>query len=200
MRQTLIVLALSTTAALAQASATQSRTFGCPVGFTAQLSDVATTLWAASQEDARNPQTASEPHMPNSGVRVELMARSAVAIKQAEVVVEFLPPGLRYVPAGSGTMYSLKGSPEQVAKKTFELGGGAPLLRLASDLLIGPSASVKVVHLLRLDFADGTRWHPMAGGSYPPVQHRTEPLPAGYFSVAQCEVTECRTSASSAMV
>jgi hypothetical protein len=46
-------------------------------------------------------------------------------------------------------------------KKIFHLAAsGDASFDLAGDLLVGPAASITRVHLLRIDYTDGTSWQP----------------------------------------
>jgi hypothetical protein len=124
----------------------------CPVGMFAQQRASSQTVWTVSLEDANPLQHVDQLRPGDVGVHVELNARNKSPIGNVELEVYFVAPGNRVLPVADAT------SPADL-KKTFHLsvGSGAGL-KLAGDLLVGPAAGITRVHLLSIDYADGTSW------------------------------------------
>jgi hypothetical protein len=124
----------------------------CPVGFSAKPRASAQALWTISLEDAVRPQSPASMRSINTGIHVELRARGTASIREVELTVDYVAPGTHALPVGDS------GAPATL-KKTFNLAAeGGASLQLAGDLLVGPSAGIKRVHLVSLTYADGSTW------------------------------------------
>jgi hypothetical protein len=125
----------------------------CPVGMFAQRRDSGQTLWITSFEDEHQPQKIDPLKPGNTGVHVFLSSHGKATISQVEIAVYYVSPGARTLPvAADGTPADLH--------KTFNLSAeNGAALKLAGDLLLGPVAGITRVHLVSIDYADGTSWH-----------------------------------------
>lgn len=140
----------------------------CPVGMAAQQASLGQTMWTISLEDTRQPRNEAAVRASNSGVHVELTAANGKPIHQVELAVYFLAPGTRLLlvapPSGQPDGQSASHGASDL-QKTFHLAAsGNASFDLAGDLLIGPAASITRVHLLRIDYTDGTSWQPSGSG------------------------------------
>jgi hypothetical protein len=126
----------------------------CPVGMFAERHDTGQTLWVTSFEDEHQPQKLNPSKPGNTGVHVELDSHGKATIRQVEIAVYYVAPGARALPVAA------EGSPSDL-HKTFNLSAeNGAALKLAGDLLVGPAAGITRIHLLSIDYADGTSWHP----------------------------------------
>lgn len=160
MRLTLVALSLLLTgSALAQSPATaamqrlnsvQASITACPANMTVQQRGAPETVWTVASEDA-----ATLPkNSLGTGVHVELNSQ-ATHLQQAELVVDYVIPGARVMPAGAAM---------STRTKTFHVvSSGGTSLTLAGDLLVGTVSGVTRVHLLSLKYTDGTSWHAAPG-------------------------------------
>jgi hypothetical protein len=125
----------------------------CPVGMFAERRDSGQTLWITSFEDEHQSQKLNPSKPGNTGVHVDLNSHGKATIRQVEVAVYYVAPGTRALPVTSdGTSADLR--------KTFSLSAeNGAALKLAGDLLIGPAAGITRVHLVSIEYADGTSWH-----------------------------------------
>lgn len=155
---------------LAQAEAgLRSVSAACPVGMTARQQAAGETVWTIALEDAgrasgplagqprgQQPGDArndAAPGAAGTGVHVDVKAWKGGPIRQVELAVHYLAPGWRLMPVGAA-------KPGDDLQKTYNLAaadGGS--LKLAGDLLVGATAGITRVTLLRIDYADGTSWH-----------------------------------------
>jgi hypothetical protein len=125
----------------------------CPVGMFAQRRDSGQTLWITSFEDEHQPQKINPLKPGNTGVHVFLSSHGKATIRQVEIAVYYVAPGTRVLPVGSDNT-----PPDP--RKTFNLSAeNGASLKLAGDLLLGPVAGITRVHLLSIDYTDGTSWH-----------------------------------------
>jgi len=165
MRPVLIALTLIVaTAALAQApthAVVKADTFsmvpveGCPVGITAHHQGSPAAIWTTSLEDANK--SADQLKSLHSGVHVDLNAPHK-EIKQAELAVFFLPPGMRVLPV-TGSQFAPSSAPAAETSKNFSLvADKSASHRLDGDLLLGPVASVTHISLMHIVYTDGTEW------------------------------------------
>jgi len=124
----------------------------CPVGMFAQRRDSGQTMWIVSLEDAINPGHPTTAKPGSTGVHISLTAPKKSPIHQAELAVYYVAPGTHAL------LIADKKSPTNL-KKTFHLSASDDAsLKLTGDLLVGPSAGITHIHLLSLNYADGTTW------------------------------------------
>jgi len=131
----------------------------CPVGMMAQRRDSGQTIWIVSLEDTAKLKHDETPKPGSTGVHVSLTAPEKSPIRQAELAVYFVPPGTHVLPVHN--QYGSQGSPKAPAeqKKTFHVSASDDAsLRLTADLLVGPAAGITHIHILSMDYADGTTW------------------------------------------
>jgi hypothetical protein len=131
----------------------------CPVGMTAERQASGQREWIVSLEDALQPQRPNT-RANKAGVRVELNEFTGKAIKQAEVAVYYMAPGIHSLLVGQAASGQSSDAPVPDLKKTFVLSAadGEPKLRLAGSLLVSNAASITRVRLLSIEYADGSRW------------------------------------------
>jgi hypothetical protein len=129
-------------------------TGSCPVGMFAERHDTGQALWITAFEDERQPQKLNPLKPGNTGVHVSLSSHGTATIRQVEIAVYYVAPGVRALPvAADGT------APDR--SKTFHLSAeNGAALQLAGDLLVGPAAGITRIHLLSIDYANGTSWRP----------------------------------------
>jgi hypothetical protein len=119
----------------------------------AQRRDSGQTLWTTSFEDENKPQKVKPLQPGNTGVHVELDSHDKAVIRQVELAVYFVAPGTRALPVAS------TGAPADL-RKTFNLSAdNGASLKLRADLLVGPAGGITRVHVLSIDYTDGTSWH-----------------------------------------
>jgi len=144
-----------------QRVAVQTRATGtCPVGLMAQRRDDGQTMWVVSLEDEAKPNHATTPKPGSAGVRVSLTASERSTIRQAELAVYFVPPGTRVLPVNQYSQYPPK-LPKAPAeqKKTFHVAASDDnSQQLTADLLVGPASGITHIHILSMNYADGTTW------------------------------------------
>jgi hypothetical protein len=125
----------------------------CPVGMFAQRRDSGQTLWITSFEDEHQSQKLNPSKPGNTGVHVFLSSHGKATIRQVEIAVYYVAPGTRVLPVSSDNT-----PPDP--RKTFNLSAeNGAALKLAGDLLLGPVAGITRVHLVSIDYTDGTSWH-----------------------------------------
>jgi hypothetical protein len=131
----------------------------CPVAMSAQRAALGETIWTIALEDAGQPRDEAVPRVSGSGVHVELKAprdKASLnkAIRQIDLEVSYVPPGGRIL-----LLQADAGGDTSDRTKTFHLSAdGGAAWRLDGDLLVGPSAGITLVHVLRIDYSDGTAW------------------------------------------
>ena len=126
----------------------------CPVGMFAQRRDSGQTLWITSFEDGHQSQKINPLKPGNTGVHVFLSSHDKATIRQVEIAVYYVAPGVRALPVAA------HGTPPDLSK-TFSLSAeNGASLKLTGDLLVGPAAGITRIHLLSIDYADGTSWRP----------------------------------------
>jgi hypothetical protein len=137
----------------------------CPVGLSARRESGGQTLWTTALEDGAKPQLRLEKGVGNgagdgTGVHVELTSSSHQPIRQVELAVHYLAPGLHTMLIK--TQLDGTAAPGD-RNKTFDLAAtGGASLQLTGDLLLGGAASVTRVTLLRVNYANGTSWQTSA--------------------------------------
>lgn len=125
----------------------------CPIDMRAQQRGVGQTLWAISLEDAQKSNSKILARPGGMGVHVELNAFNPLTIHRVELAVEYMAPGNRALPVdGRSDTINLR--------KTFILvGEGGSVSQLTGDLLVGAAAGIMRVHLISVDYTNGTSWH-----------------------------------------
>jgi len=126
----------------------------CPVGIFARHQGSPAALWTTSLEDQHK--STAELKTLHTGVHVDLNAPHK-EIKQAELDVFFLPPGVRALPV-KGSQFAPSQNPAPETHKNFSLAAGSASHRLDGDLLLGPVASITHVSLMHVIYSDGTEW------------------------------------------
>jgi hypothetical protein len=109
------------------------------------------TMWVTALEDKDQKDLARAPS--SMGVHVEF-DHPKTAARSLELSVSYLPPGLRSMQVPET---NAKGS-QEYKKKTFTLSSGDEA-RVEGNLMVGPAAMIKDVHLISATFADGSVWH-----------------------------------------
>lgn len=156
-----VLAALTAPAPAPQRVTAQPRATGtCPVGLMAQRRDDGQTIWVVSMEDEAKPNHATTPKAGSAGVRVSLTASERSTIRQAELAVYFVPPATRVLPVNQYSQYAPK-APKAPAeqKKTFHVSSSDDnSQQLTADLLVGPASGITHIHILSMNYADGTTW------------------------------------------
>jgi hypothetical protein len=119
--------------------------------------------WIVSLEDGlqlQHPNTRAN----NAGVHVELVGFKSKPIRQAEVAVYYMAPGIHSLQVGQASDAAV---PTSDLKKTFVLSAadGESNALLAGSLLVGNAASITRVRLLRVEYSDGSTWQPTSASA-----------------------------------
>ncbi|HZL26946.1 MAG TPA: hypothetical protein VFC39_10475 [Acidobacteriaceae bacterium] len=133
----------------------------CPVSMIAQRRDAGQTMWIVSVEDAAKPKHDEAPKPGSTGLRISLIAPENSPIHQADLAVYFVPPATRALPVyNQYSQYPQKApKPPAERKKTFHISASDDTsLNLTADLLVGPASGITHIHILSMDYADGTTW------------------------------------------
>ena len=131
---------------------------GCPVGMKAERQASGQREWIVSLEDALQVQRPNNTtRANNAGVHVDLVGFRSKPMRQAEVAVYYIAPGVHSLlvdQAGDATL------PASDLKKTFVLSAadGESHVQLAGSLLVGNAASITRVQLLSVEYSDGSTW------------------------------------------
>ena len=146
--------------ATARTTAQTRATGSCPVGLMAQRRDDGQTIWVVSMEDEAKANHATAPKAGSAGVHVSLTAGEKSPIRQAELAVYFVPPATRVLPVNQYSQYAPKApKPPAEQKKTFHVSSSdGNSQELTADLLVGPASGITHIHILSMDYADGTTW------------------------------------------
>jgi hypothetical protein len=156
-----LLATLTAPAPTPQRAAVQTRVTGnCPVGLMAQRRDDGKTVWVVSFEDEAKTNHATTLKPGSAGVHVSLTASERSTIRKAEVAVYFVPPATRVLPVNQYSQYAAK-APKAPAeqKKTFHVSASDDnSQQLTADLLVGPASGITHIHILSMDYADGTTW------------------------------------------
>jgi hypothetical protein len=132
----------------------------CPVGMTVEQQGWGRVEWTISLEDKGKPEVAGRPG--NAGVRVKLKASKDRGMSQVELAVYYIAPGARVLPVPETGSAS---KPASELKKTFVLSAGdssAP--ELGGSLLVGDTAGITRVQLMRVTYSDGGLWKTSGSG------------------------------------
>lgn len=122
----------------------------CPAGVLRARQQAAggTTIWTIAQEDRNNKYQRGTP--ASMGVHVAFDSRLNL-VQSLELSVTYLPVKLRLMPVAPTE------GPAPDPKKTFVLKREAAL-KIDGDLMVGPAATIKTVHLISATYSDGSVW------------------------------------------
>jgi hypothetical protein len=133
----------------------------CPVSMIAQRRDSGQTMWVVSLEDAAKPKHDEAPKPGSTGLHITLTAPENSPIHQAELAVYFVPLATRALPVSNPySQYPQKApKPPAEQKKTFHISATDDAsLDLTTDLLVGPASGITRIHILSMDYTNGTTW------------------------------------------
>jgi hypothetical protein len=132
---------------------------GCPVGLFASQQASTPALWTIANEDARNFVAGKALSPQGPGLHVDIKAHGTDPIKSITLAVHYQGLGpARAVPTAQNNLPP--GTSRDLTKTfTLEATDGAYMHR-ATNLHIGPAATINTVSILRVDYANGNTWRP----------------------------------------